>query len=133
MTDAASRGGPAQAEIPLRAAARVAVERLALDRRNPRLAGREGGTTDVDIVARLYRGEDLGELLQSITANGYLDIEPLIVLAEAARLTVLEGNRRLAAIRLFREPELAAHVAERTRLRISVPEIADEQRRMLDL
>ena len=133
MTDAASRGGPAQAEIPLRAAARVAVERLALDRRNPRLAGREGGTSDVDIVARLYRGEDLGELLLSIAANGYLDIEPLIVLAEGDRLAVLKGNRRLAAIRLFREPELAAHVAERTRLRISVPEIADEQRRTLDL
>ena len=132
MTGAASRGGPAQAEIPLRAAARVAVERLALDRRNPRLAGREGGTSDVDIVARLYRGEDLGELLLSIAANGYLDIEPLIVLAEGDRLAVLEGNRRLAAIRLFREPELAAHVAERTRLRISVPEIADEQRRTLD-
>lgn len=133
MTGAASRGGPAQAEIPLRAAARVAVERLALDRRNPRLAGREGGTSDVDIVARLYRGEDLGELLLSIAANGYLDIEPLIVLAEGDRLAVLEGNRRLAAIRLFREPELAAHVAERTRLRISVPEIADERRRTLDL
>ncbi len=132
MTDAANRGGPAQVEIPLRAAARVAVERLALDRQNPRLAGREGGTTDVDIVARLYRGEDLGELLQSIAANGYLDIEPLIVLAGGDRLTVLEGNRRLAAIRLFRERGLAADVAERTRFRISVPEITGERRRTLD-
>ena len=110
----------------------MTVGRLALDRENPRLAGREGGTTDVDIVARLYRGEDLGELLQSIAANGYLDIEPLIVLAEGERLTVLEGNRRLAAIRLFREPELAARVGERTRLRISVPDISGEHRRTLD-
>ena len=132
MTDAASRGGQAQAGIPLRAAARVAVERLALDRENPRLAGREGGTSDVDIVARLYRGEDLGELLQSIAANGYLDIEPLIVLAGGDRLTVLEGNRRLAAIRLFREPGLAVCIAERTGLRIALPEISAEHRNTLD-
>ncbi|QJD31293.1 hypothetical protein GNH96_02510 [Methylococcus geothermalis] len=88
-------------------------------------------TTEESIVAQLYRGEELGELLQSIAANGYLDIEPLIVWFDPAdqkftcqKFTVLEGNRRLAAIRLFREPALVEAVAKSERLRIGVPEIS---------
>jgi hypothetical protein len=51
----------------------------------------------------------LGELVQSICANGYKDIEPLIVKGkERGPFTVLEGNRRLASIKLIRDPALAA-------------------------
>ncbi|MGO9608252.1 MAG: hypothetical protein ACLPT4_01300 [Verrucomicrobiia bacterium] len=55
-----------------------------------------------------------------------LDIEPLIVLPDTAdqKLIVLEGNRRLAAIRLFRETALVDAIAKNERLKISVPEIA---------
>ena len=110
----------------------VAVERLILDHRNPRLTSVDGDTTDERIIAQLYRAEALGELLQSIAANGYLDIEPLIVLQDDERLVVLEGNRRLAAIRLFREPDLAARVSKRGRVNIRVPDIQDSYRRTLD-
>ena len=71
-------------------------------------------------------------MLQSIAANGYLDIEPLIVLEEGERLVVLKGNRRLAAIRLFREPELATRVGRRGRLRITLPDIPARYRPTLD-
>ena len=97
----------AMALPPLEDVGSVAVERLALDHLNPRLVTVNREATDEEIIALLYRAEDLGELLQSIAANGYLDIEPLIVWADGERLIVLEGNRRLAAIRLFREPDLA--------------------------
>ena len=110
----------------------VSVERLILDHRNPRLTSADGDTTDERIIAQLYRAEALGELLQSIAANGYLDIEPLIVLQDDERFVVLEGNRRLAAIRLFREPDLAARVSKRGRVNIKVPDIPDLYRRTLD-
>ena len=116
----------------LRLVGSVPVEQLALDRRNPRLVTVNDEATDEEIVAQLYRAEDLGELLQSIAANGYLDIEPLIVLHEGEHLVVLEGNRRLAAIRLFREPALAAQVGKQGGLRITVPELPDRFRRTLD-
>ena len=74
------------------------------------------------------RAEDLSELLQSIAANGYLDIEPLVVLREGQKLTVLEGNRRLAAIRLFERPSLADQISKRERLRISIPTLPDHFR-----
>ena len=117
---------------PLASVGPVLVDQLVLDPRNPRLVTVNGETTDEEIIAQLYRAEDLGELLQSIAANGYLDIEPLIVLEEGGHFVVLEGNRRLAAIRLFREPELATRVGKRGRLRITLPEFPNRYRSTLD-
>ena len=128
----AARVRPLPDTTSLKSVATVPVERLVLDRRNPRLVSVDGDATDEEIIAQLYRAEDLGELLQSISANGYMDIEPLIVLEQDGDLVVLEGNRRLAAIRLFREPDLAARVSERRRIRIRLPDITDRYRRTLD-
>ena len=122
----------ARAMPPLKTVATVPVEWLVLDQRNPRLVSVGGGTTDVGIIAQLYRAGDLGELLQSIATNGYLDIEPLVVLKKDGHLIVLEGNRRLAAIHLFREPNLAAEVFKRERTKITLPDISDQYRSTLD-
>ena len=115
---------------------KVAVARLRLDRLNPRLIGEDDRAADEAIVARLYRAAELDELLQSITANGYMDIEPLVVMddpdARNGKLIVLEGNRRLAALRLLREPDLARSIAASEGLRISIPPIADPLRATLD-
>lgn len=113
-------------DVPLEVTTKVTVDWLKLDRENPRLVGTSARTTDESIVAQLYRGEELSELLQSISANGYLDIEPLIVWLDPSdnRFTVLEGNRRLAAIRLFREPTLVNAIVKSDRLKISVPTIS---------
>ena len=116
---------------PLESPARVPVEWLKLDHSNPRLWGLGDDTTDAEIIAELYRSQDLGELLESIAGNGYLDIEPLIVLHEGDRLIVLEGNRRLAAVLLFREPGLVARVSKAGNVRITVPPLAEEFRETL--
>ena len=85
-------------KIPWESVMGVSVDCLDLDACNPRLTGMDAGASDEVIIAHLYRAEDLNELLQSIAANGYMDIEPFIVCRENDRLTVLEGNRRLAAV-----------------------------------
>lgn len=112
----------------------VPVERLRLDRRNPRLIGGAEDSSDETIIALLYSNSALGELLQSISTNGYLDIEPLVVTSasENDELVVLEGNRRLAALRLLREPDLADRIAASEGLRITVPPIQDSLRDTLD-
>ena len=117
---------------PLRQVASVSVDRLVLDWRNPRLMGIDPDAAELEIIAQLYRSEDLSELLQSIAANGYLDIEPLVVVEEGNRLTVLEGNRRLAALWLFRNPDLAGQVREKCGVRIMLPEMPDEHRTSLE-
>lgn len=113
---------------------KLPVERLRLDRSNPRLIGQDKNATDESIIARLYKSAELGELLHSISANGYLDIEPLVVIPveKAEDLIVLEGNRRLAALRLLREPDLVHRIASTENLRIKVPSIKNSLRATLD-
>ena len=120
------------ADPPVAVTTPVSVQWLSLDRHNPRLIGTDPMATDAAIIAQLYRSEELNELLQSIAANGYLDIEPLIVLTQGNDLVVLEGNRRLAAINLFRNSHLADDVFQTGRVRIKVPEISSRHRATLD-
>lgn len=88
----------------------VPPEKLLLDKDNPRLLPEsysgESISSEEDIIRALAQ-YDLEELLQSIAENGYLSIEPLYVIREGDKYKVLEGNRRLAAIKLFRDPSLA--------------------------
>ncbi len=113
--------------------AKVPVERLHLDRGSPRLAGREEPATDESIIARLY-SEGLDELLQSISTNGYLDIEPLVAMDVPGGdgMIVLEGNRRLATLRLLREPELVSKIASSEKVRIATPDVDDSLRHTFD-
>ena len=113
--------------------AKVPVERLHLDQRSPRLLDRAGHATDESIIARLYSA-GLDDLLESISTTGYLDIEPLVAMdaADSDELTVLEGSRRLAALRLLRDPELASKIASAEELRIAIPNVEDSLRHTLD-
>lgn len=92
----------------------VSWDEIDFDRHNPRLVAIDGLTnaTDDAIVKALIEEADIGELVQSIATNGYLDIEPLIVTKKGAsapdRYRVLEGNRRLCSIKLLKSSELAS-------------------------
>lgn len=121
--------------VPLNTGTKVPVDWLKLDELNPRLVGSRHRENDVTIISQFYKAEELSELLQSIGSNGYLDIEPLIVEYDSDddKLVVLEGNRRLAALRLFREPQLADEVNAKGGLRISVPAISGSIRKSLEV
>ena len=83
--------------------------RLSFDRTNPRYTPdkQPSNTSDLAVIEYLDRTADLAELVESIAASGYIDIEPLVVTARGDDLVVLEGNRRLAALKLLLMPELA--------------------------
>lgn len=83
--------------------ASVAPGQLKLDLVNPRIPDAAFRTED-EALRYLYAQADLGELIQSIGNSGWLDFEPLIV--EEVTNTVIEGNRRLAALRILANPEL---------------------------
>ncbi|APM19230.1 ParB N-terminal domain-containing protein [Klebsiella pneumoniae] len=83
---------------------------LLLDPKNPRLYNGKsfGDNTDPhELVKALADTADLEELIKSISENGYMSIEPLIVMQRRDKYVVLEGNRRLAAIKLLTEEGLA--------------------------
>ncbi len=100
---------------------KIDTQLLEFDRGNPRLVEVEDlkDATDEKIMCALVEQADIGELIESIVANTYLDIEPLIVIKKGANLAgnyrVLEGNRRLAAIRFLQKPELG------TKCKLSIP------------
>lgn len=83
---------------------------LHFDVKNPRL---ENGTgqepaNDVEMIKALREVAALGELIASICANEYRDIEPIIVKGpEEGPFIVLEGNRRLASIKVILDEALA--------------------------
>lgn len=112
----------------------VPIEQLRFDLHTPRLVGAATAFTDESIIAWLYRSAELEELLQSISTNGYLDIEPLVAVAapDGDGLIVLEGNRRLAALRLLREPDLVRRIASSEKLTITIPGVGAAVRPTLD-
>ncbi len=107
--------------IPPRTTRKISTDLLDFDPENPRLV--EDGTknpAETHIINALAETADLSEVVESIASNGYFDIEPLIVQRVKDRFRVLEGNRRLAAIRLLQNPAMGRSVG------ISVPEISKE-------
>ena len=94
----------------------VAPSELNFDLDNPRFVEHEAADEE-QIIQYLYDHVDVDELIQSILSAGYIDFEPLIVLREGK--VVVEGNRRLAALRLIADEPL------RTKLKINLPRITD--------
>lgn len=110
----------------------IETSRLRFDTQNPRYAHEAftAGRSDNEVIRYLYENDDLSELLQSIAMNGFIDMEPLIVTrigsdAADGTYTVLEGNRRLAAICLLADLQLCST------LRIDCPRIQDDRRATL--
>lgn len=115
--------------IPPRKACLIPPEDLVFDLHNPRLSLQyevSPGANEKEFILALKRAADPAELLLSIVNNGYLDIEPMVVMGNGKPYRVLEGNRRLAAIRLLRDPQLAKEC------RISLPEIVPGRDLRLD-
>ncbi|MDQ2731418.1 MAG: ParB N-terminal domain-containing protein [Armatimonadota bacterium] len=89
--------------IPPPEATLMPVKDLHFDRLNPRLAeyGVSPQATDEKILTILWDAMDVRELVQSIAASGFFSHEPLIVARENNRDVVIEGNRRLAAVKVL--------------------------------
>lgn len=82
---------------------------LHFDRANPRLAeyGIGPNTPEEEVLKVLWEAMDVRELVQSIAASGFFPHEALIVSIEDGKALVIEGNRRLAAVKVLLSPALA--------------------------
>lgn len=86
-------------------------EQLYLDAKNPRLTGQEFTIDDqVEILKFLWQDKEVSELVGSIAHNGYWQHEVLFATNERGKLVVVEGNRRLAAVKLLRSPDLCREI-----------------------
>jgi hypothetical protein len=112
---------PIEFKLKFEDATCVPRELLQLDKDNPRLQIGDDVivVTDEDIIRSLSDIAVLDELVTSICTNKYLNLEPMIVIGEndTGPFKVLEGNRRLAAIKLICDPVLAKKVG------VKVPQV----------
>ncbi|MBB2918121.1 ParB/Srx family N-terminal domain-containing protein [Cupriavidus alkaliphilus] len=102
---------------------KVAFELLEFDKSNPRLmTGDEWAVSDDVAIISAYREiAALDELVLSIATNTYLNLEPLIIHGnDGGPYKVLEGNRRLAAMKLLSDPQLAKDC------KVSLPEVTQK-------
>jgi hypothetical protein len=83
------------------------VTNLSLDPLNPRLPEIDKKLSQQELIQELIKYEDVYEIAKSITENGYYPVERLICIKENNKKVVVEGNRRLAALKLLISPESA--------------------------
>lgn len=101
--------------------ATTALAELHFDPENPRLPGNQRNSDENAIIQWMLKQAELLDLMRSIAATGYSDAEPLLVTPRpGGGYTVVEGNRRLAALKLLNDPTLA------TLRKKSVDEIVNE-------
>ncbi|RJQ14141.1 MAG: hypothetical protein C4560_12785 [Nitrospiraceae bacterium] len=102
---------------------KIEVDRLHLDAENPRLPESIQGQKEATILQELFEEFNLEEISDSISQNGYFDEEPLVAIPlgltakllrksesenydafihkKTTQFTVVEGNRRLATIKIL--------------------------------
>lgn len=99
---------------------------LLLDWKNPRLAefGIDENENNEEIFKILWENMALEEIVFSIVAHGFFTTEPLIALRN--NNIVLEGNRRLAAVRIVLNPQLVEHKLEQEVLDRITPELKEK-------
>ena len=90
----------------------IPVGSLLLDGENPRLPEKLRGGSQSDLLDFLHEQGALEELAQSYLDNGFFQHEPLIVLptVRQGKYTVVEGNRRLAALKILHEAPEAGDI-----------------------
>jgi hypothetical protein len=86
----------------------VEVSDLHFDHENPRLAefGISHETPEEEILKILWEAMDVRELVQSMAASGFFPHEALIVTSEDNKNIVIEGNRRLAALKVILDADI---------------------------
>ena len=86
----------------------ISINNLRFDPFNPRLPRIYQQLDDREIIEWMLQDASLIDLFSSIANNGYFGGEPIVVVkSEDNDYIVVEGNRRLAAVKLLNTPQLA--------------------------
>ncbi len=102
----------AQRSVPTRAQSKPPTieafnpRELFLDPENPRLPPSERGKSQERIVEMMIERFSISEIAESICSAGFQPIDPFLGYKEGNKAIILEGNRRLATIKLLLQPEL---------------------------
>jgi hypothetical protein len=82
------------------------IDDLVLDDENPRLPESLVDRSQIGLLKWMANEYNTVEVARSISAHGYFDSEPVIAIRTRKKLTVVEGNRRLTAVKLLLDTKL---------------------------
>lgn len=85
----------------------LSIDQLEVDVQNPRLPKSRLFNNPTSVMEYLQEKENILEIAESIADNGVFPSEPLIAVKENGVYSVVEGNRRLVAMKLLDNPSLA--------------------------
>jgi hypothetical protein len=87
----------------------ISVGYLQFDPENPRLPSTIDGSNQQAVIAWMLEDATIVELMRSIGSQNYFPGEPLLVVPtiNPEHYEVIEGNRRLTAVKLLLNPDLA--------------------------
>lgn len=102
---------------------RLAVDELHPDWDNPRFLPGTAETfeTDDDVYLYLDKMYNVFPVADSIARHGFFESEPLIAIESLTGYTVLEGNRRLAALHALANPALRKRMQPRRWAKLPAP------------
>ena len=88
-------------------AKKIPTKDLHFDHKNPRLIefSIDRSTSEKKILNILWSEMAVDEIVLSILANGFFDNEALLAVKENGKIVVIEGNRRLAAVKSILSPD----------------------------
>jgi hypothetical protein len=92
------------------------VDDLSLDSKNPRIPVEKQSLSQDDLIVFVAETYNAIAIAKSIAAHQYFSSEPLIAIPNSGdtKLIVVEGNRRLAALKLLQSTSLRAKLSDRS-------------------
>lgn len=85
----------------------IPVTEVKLDKLNPRMPENSESLTQEDILNLMVNDYRIIELAESIVAKGFMPLDNMVITYEDDIPVVLEGNRRVAALKLLINPAMA--------------------------
>jgi hypothetical protein len=92
---------------------KICIDEIFLDPANPRIPRSIHGQDELSILRYMVENSAVTELIESIGENGFFPGEPIILVKEGDKYKVVEGNRRVSALKLMRDPDLAKTISRR--------------------
>lgn len=105
----ARRTAPAAAKAKIPPVKPIKVDDLLFDAKNPRHPKTLFGVDEPAVIDWMVENASIIELMNSIGEQGYFPGEPLVIVQaddHPGKYYVVEGNRRLTAVKLLRNPQL---------------------------
>jgi len=85
----------------------IPLDLIFLDPKNPRIPKSLHDQNEHEILKYMIENASLIELIHSIGENSFFPGEPIILVKEGEKYKVIEGNRRVSALKLISNPSLA--------------------------